>query len=191
MNITNEIRMSSCDKTSNNKYLDCPPRMSDGRHFTDYRPSCHTNNLIRANNAVMNSYEYRLFLTRNANKLIELNRNYACQKNCCGPCKQPYHQGTMLSEQTIQNCNTTTCSVDVLEKKGLGIGRRYDTDSQECSEWPKELPFRTTCNCCADGGSLFNYYNNTDKPMADSFPRKAIPGGGDVLRGGDPEPYNL
>ena len=29
-----------CYKTSNNKYSDCPPRMADGRHFTDFRPNC-------------------------------------------------------------------------------------------------------------------------------------------------------
>ena len=27
--------MSSCCKTSNNKYFNAPPLMSDGRHFTD------------------------------------------------------------------------------------------------------------------------------------------------------------
>ena len=56
-----------CHKTSNNKYFNCPPRMDDGRHFTDYRPSCHVNNLVRSNNAVLNSHEYRMFLTHNAN----------------------------------------------------------------------------------------------------------------------------
>ena len=44
--------------------------MADGRHFTDYRPNCHANNLVRANNAVLNSHEYRMFLTHNANKII-------------------------------------------------------------------------------------------------------------------------
>ena len=34
----------SCYKASNNKYFNCPPRMDDGRHFTDYRSSCDTNN---------------------------------------------------------------------------------------------------------------------------------------------------
>ena len=36
-----------CKKTSNNKYFNCPPRMDDGRHFTDYRPNDRVNNLIR------------------------------------------------------------------------------------------------------------------------------------------------
>ena len=38
--------MSSCYKTSNNKYFNLPPRMDDARHFTDYRPNCVMNNLL-------------------------------------------------------------------------------------------------------------------------------------------------
>ncbi len=71
----------SCYKASNNKYFNCPPRMDDGRHFTDYRPNCHVNNLVRSNNATLNSHEYRMFLTHNAGKLMDLNRTYTTQKN--------------------------------------------------------------------------------------------------------------
>ena len=38
--------------TSNNKYFDCPPRMDDARHFTDYRPNRDVNNKIRHNNKI-------------------------------------------------------------------------------------------------------------------------------------------
>ena len=61
--------MSSCFRTSNNFYASAPPRMADGRHFTDYRPNCHLNNRIQTENQVSNSYEYRMFLTRNASDL--------------------------------------------------------------------------------------------------------------------------
>ena len=36
---------NNCNKTSNNKYFDCPALMSDGRVFTDYRPSSYVNDL--------------------------------------------------------------------------------------------------------------------------------------------------
>ena len=58
--------MSCANRTTDNKHFHCPPRMDDGRHFTDYRSNCHFNNLVRANNAVMNSHDYRMFLTNNA-----------------------------------------------------------------------------------------------------------------------------
>ena len=104
--------MSSCYKTSNNKYFKCPPRMDDGRHFTDYRPNCHVNNLVRTNNAVINSHNYRMFLTHNGQKLMTLNRGYASEKNSCAPCQEPYHQGTMLPEQSVQVCNNKSCNTD-------------------------------------------------------------------------------
>ena len=44
--------MSSCYKTSNNKYAKCPPRMDDGRHFTDYRPNHEINKHIIENNKI-------------------------------------------------------------------------------------------------------------------------------------------
>ena len=55
-----------CNKTSNNKFFDCPPRMDDGRHFTDYRPNSYVNDLIRYSNKVMSSYNARQFLQANA-----------------------------------------------------------------------------------------------------------------------------
>ena len=39
----------NCYRTSNNKFFNAPPRMADGRHFTDYRPSCDANSSVRNN----------------------------------------------------------------------------------------------------------------------------------------------
>ena len=55
-------------------------RMADGRHFTDYRPSCELNNDISRDNNLNNSLDIRLFLQRNAEKLMDVNRNMACEK---------------------------------------------------------------------------------------------------------------
>lgn len=71
---------------SNNKYPDCPPRMADGRHFTDYRPNTDINNMIKINNNLVNTFSYRNFLTDNAEKLMSLNDKMNCDRNCCGPC---------------------------------------------------------------------------------------------------------
>ncbi len=77
---------STCNKTSNNKYFDCPPIMDDGRHFTDYRPDCYVNNLLRIANKTYSSYEYRQFLINNAQKLMDINNKYNNDKNGCGTC---------------------------------------------------------------------------------------------------------
>ena len=91
---------------SNNKYPDCPPRMDDARHFTDYRPNRDINNLIRLNNDIVNSHTYRSFLTRNGQKIIDLNKKMSCVRNCCGPCKNDSLDVTStLSNNTYYNLN--------------------------------------------------------------------------------------
>ena len=67
---------NTCFKTSNNKYFDCPALMSDGRAFTDYRPSNYVNDMIRINNKVYDSYNYRQFLINNAANLMKVNDEY-------------------------------------------------------------------------------------------------------------------
>ena len=116
------------DFVSNNKYHDCPPRMSDGRHFTDYRPGCHLNNQVRVNNQLPSSFEYRMYLTRNAEKLIKGNRKYVETKNGCDSCMEPYNVGTMLPESTMVQCNKKTCDVNVSDVSGLGQGRNYNSN---------------------------------------------------------------
>ncbi len=182
---------SSCKTVSNNKYTDCPPRMDDGRHFTDYRPICHVNNMVRANNSISNSYEYRMFLTKNAEKLMDMNRAYSCQKNCSSNCKQPYNQGTMLPEQSMQICDNRSCNTDFINHQGLGLGRKYNTHSTDCGFADMNNGVASS-NCCADKNALFNYYGQIDS-SAQGKPataRPSMPSGGELLKGG-PEPYNL
>lgn len=69
---------------------DCPPLMSDGRHATDYRPSCYVHNLINEQNSLTNSHQQRLFLQRNAEQLMKLNHAFFQDKAGCNTCK-PYH----------------------------------------------------------------------------------------------------
>lgn len=69
---------------------DCPPLMSDGRHVTDYRPSCYVHDLIRRQNSITNSYDLKLLLTRNAVKFQEIDRQYYDTKNSCISCGSYY-----------------------------------------------------------------------------------------------------
>ena len=64
----------NCYKTTNNKHFTAPPRMADGRHFTDYRPTFDLNTKIQNDNNVDTSYNYRMLLTNNAEQIMELNR---------------------------------------------------------------------------------------------------------------------
>lgn len=64
----------------------CPPLMNDGRHVTDYRPSCYVHDLMLKQNSIRSSYELKQFLQENAVKLQQRNRQFYDCKNKCGQC---------------------------------------------------------------------------------------------------------
>lgn len=102
------------------KHQDCPPIMQDGRAFTNYSPRCQAN--FNEAPAPMNSYDYRMFLIRNAEKLMWKNSQDAQMNNVCGTCSTP---STQLPEQSKQTCNEKSCSFAIAEPSGLGLGREY------------------------------------------------------------------
>lgn len=51
-------------------------KMEDGRQFTDYRPRNVLDSTIRAQNKIKNNFDYRMFLTNNATKVLH-NFRYA------------------------------------------------------------------------------------------------------------------
>ena len=47
-------------------------------------------------------------------------------------------------------------------------------------------------NCSASKNDLYNYYNHADTvAQGNIIKRNSVPSGGDIMQGGDPEPYNL
>ena len=142
-----------CKKTSNNKYFDAPPRMSDGRHFTDYRQNCTLNYMLGKQNRITNSHDYRTFLTHNAHDLILLNRAFACEKNCYNSCGGK----TMVDEQTIVKCNTSNCQVIDKNPDGIGQGRDYGIKYNNSTQ-----PFNKGVNNCVSAKERYNYYGDTN-----------------------------
>lgn len=177
----------TCYKTSNNKYFGCPPRMADGRNFTDYRPSCHVNNLIRQNNSTYNSFQYRMFMTQNANKLMDLNRTYACQKNCCGPCQSPYDVGTMMPSESYMGCSSKNCAPF---KGNTTIFEKQKVDSAQPLVCPGIFNPGKPKNCCTPAEDNFNYYPTNQMNAQIGIQRLTTPGGGIPLNGGDPSYYS-
>jgi hypothetical protein len=124
--------------------------MADGRHFTDYRPNCFLNNRIQVENQVPNSYDMRLFLTRNAKKLMDLNKKHSYVLNGNFECKKPYNQGTMYPEESKVRCNSHTCNVTHNYDNGVGMGRSYaDGELPECLRSFNSPPMKLNNNQCA------------------------------------------
>ena len=103
-------------KVSDNFHADIPARMADGRHFTDYRANCILNNGLSKN---MNSWEYRLFLTKNGSNISGNMVSELEQKTKCSTCKVT----SVLPVKTVQNCNRGQCSMKEVNPDGLGLDR--------------------------------------------------------------------
>lgn len=181
-----------CERPSNNKFFNCPPRMADGRHFTDYRPRCTQQFQDKVSNKLMSSYESRMYLQANAEDLIKVNARTAYMTNRCGPCVEPYDQGTMVPEQELQQCNSRTCSFGVNDPYGLGLGRKFYTEDVDqtfrkrfLEEKEKETQyFKQTSQCCGTVTDDLEYYP-IDGNVPAEFPRPAMPSGGRPMTGGD------
>lgn len=120
----------SCSRPSENKAWDCPPRMSDGRLFTDFRPRC-VQGLQYREDAMQSSHDYRQYLIQNGTTLINRARHDAAKRAECGPCVLPYEQGTMAPEADQWVCTKQACS-RVPTNQGplaIGTGRNYGLDA--------------------------------------------------------------
>jgi hypothetical protein len=178
--------MDSCFKTSDNKHLQCPPRMADGRHFTDYRSSYYINDLIRADNNISNSLKYRVFLQQNGNALMDRQRQIACTLNCCGPCpqggKESFNNSTMLPEQYMFVTDGSMAKMVLNDVNGLGTGRQYytfDHGDEECKSLPSAWPADQKTNSCASKLDNLNYLG--DMEPTPTGMRQAVPGGGVMM----------
>ena len=106
----------TCNKTSDNKYFNCPARMDDGRTFTDYRPSSTVDDMIRYSNNIMGSNDYRQFLIHNAKNIMEINNNYTESKVGCNSCNAkpiPFHTTCTVNDR-FSTCKTT-------DSNGIGL----------------------------------------------------------------------
>lgn len=54
--------------------------MADSRIFTDYRPTGYVNDLVRMQNGITNSYDYRQFLIHNAEAFMNAEQQYLMKK---------------------------------------------------------------------------------------------------------------
>lgn len=200
---------TACTRASENKNYDCPPRMADGRLFTDYRPKCDANyadylhlqglpaareaaqQKPQAQSASMDSYSYRQYLITNADKLMLSERAGTYKRAVCGPCVEPYYSGTMLPEQAKVICNAQTCSVvPTGNPMGVGIGRDYGETQSSASmrnaflqtKAAEQQALKAQGNCCAVPDT--NFYGAV-RAETGRHARTAVPSGAPVMVGGD------
>ena len=115
---------SSCTKTPA-KHDECFNRMSDGRAFTNWTPNCSVYSQQVDNPNKGSSYDQRMYLINNAEKLMNDNKN-SLPNGACVPCFANNEVGTMLPEQDMQTCSKNFCTYTQNNSTGLGLGRKYN-----------------------------------------------------------------
>lgn len=60
--------------SSHNVYFDFPPLMNDGRNFSGWQPGNAVNESIRRAENIKTNWDYRRFLTTNADQIMTLNK---------------------------------------------------------------------------------------------------------------------
>jgi hypothetical protein len=84
-----------------NVYADagCPSMMSDGRFGTNYEPNIYTNELIKMDNKLVRNDDYRLFLQKNATKLMDEEWQKMSQTKCrVKECVHNHNTSRVLSQ---------------------------------------------------------------------------------------------
>ena len=95
----------TCARASDNYWRNCPPMMSDGRHFTDYRPQCTVNSQLNVDNGIVLGIDQRMLLTRNATQFMGEIRGYVTRRNACTACTGG--PGGPAVDHTPSNCPLT------------------------------------------------------------------------------------
>jgi len=60
--------------SSHNVYFDFPPVMADGRNFSGWQPGNAVNEAIRRSENITTNWDYRRYLTTNADQIMTINR---------------------------------------------------------------------------------------------------------------------
>lgn len=94
----------TCYSGSNNIHFDFPPIMSDGRNFSKWQPGAKINEELRKENNIKTNWQYREYLTKNADAIIRSNQMEACDECCYCPANESNTQSTPNSPFLYKSC---------------------------------------------------------------------------------------
>jgi hypothetical protein len=99
----------TCYAGANNIHPDFPPIMNDGRNFANWQPGAVINETIRQEANISSNWQYRQYLSKNADAIIQYNQLSACGE-CCANTVQ-YGTGNTVSNNSpylYKSCLDTT-----------------------------------------------------------------------------------
>ena len=87
----------TCYSGSNNIHYDFPPIMTDGRNYANWLPGAAINEKIRKDAGINTNWEYRRYLTQNADTIIRNNQIAACDE-CCALPRETYNTNNQVPQ---------------------------------------------------------------------------------------------
>ena len=97
----------TCYSGSNNIHFDYPALMSDGRLFTSRDPACMRNTMIKQSAGINDNYQYRQYLTQNAENIIKTNAINSSDQ-CCFSKNLHYKKKPTNNKYIYQSCSDST-----------------------------------------------------------------------------------
>ena len=85
----------TCNSGSNNIHPQAPPLMADGRNYASWQPGDAINESIRKEEGIKTNWQYRQYMTKNADAIIKGNQLDAC--NQCCTCPATYGRPAMMN----------------------------------------------------------------------------------------------
>lgn len=83
----------TCYAGSNNIHPGFPPIMNDGRNYANWQPGAVINETLRQEANIKSNWQYREYLSKNADSIIKYN-----QMSACGECSAiPSHSSSPVS----------------------------------------------------------------------------------------------
>ena len=114
----------TCLNASNNIHSGFPALMSTGNFATDWNSACKNNTTIRKKAHIKDNYQYRQFLIKNADRIINKNQVSACAQ-CCG-CTQSFTPAPKSQRYLFKSCsdNKTPYGYEQSDLKQLYLSRQ-------------------------------------------------------------------
>ena len=82
--------------------------MADGRNFADWQPGAVINERIRQAEHIQTNWQYRKYLTEQADQIIKYNQLAACDECCACPARYGTNQPISNSPYLYKSCGEKT-----------------------------------------------------------------------------------
>tara|TARA_B100000780_G_scaffold250841_6_gene197203 strand:+ start:349 stop:819 length:471 start_codon:yes stop_codon:yes gene_type:complete len=123
----------------NNKYLNCPAQMADGRQFTDYRPISKVNQDVMHEKNIQSNFDFRNYLIHNGNDMIDSDRTVVKEKNDCNECNAMYIKNKYACKTNYVGQMCEPFDINGIGRTSISVGARKVPTIKELNKTMNEF----------------------------------------------------